>query len=657
MSDSLQRGFQLPSEQQAIRDKCFHPSGIFVEFPIEDVETSIPERFEEIVRRHPENIAVKMGTEQITYDELNKAANRVAHAIVAPLGQGQEPVALFIERGTLLVIASMAVLKAGKVAIHADPSTSRERVDRILDQSQAAMVLIDRRTHSLAREWVGNSRAMLDVEELTANVSEENLNLSLSPDSYAEISFTSGSTGQAKGAVITHRQRLHEAMTFANLYHICPQDRLGNFGPSSIGKQLFYALLNGATQYPVSHRSEGLLHIDKWLIEEGITIFISLPTAFRHLVNTAPTDERFPNLRVIRLCGEPLIRRDVELYQQQFSSGCVLVNMYASKEAGTISQYLIDKNTLVLGSRVPVGYPEDGVVVCVVDDLANQVPYDQSGEIVVQSRFLSSGYWQGDAPTANPPDPKTVETEERRCFTGDIGRLSKDGLLEHLGRKDSMVKIRSFRVDIGEVEAKLSNHPGVKEAAVIAKEDSFGGKTLIAYFVPLGHPTPTVTSLRNFLGKDLPDYMIPATFISLLNFPLLATGKINRRALPDPDKSRPALATVYASPTTPIEQQLVKVWGEILSLDRIGIHDNFFELGGHSLAATRVVSQVIKQFQLEIPLRSLFESPTVAEMSAVITEHQGKLLGKEELERLLSELELMSDEEAQQLVAKESVKG
>jgi acyl carrier protein len=445
-------------------------------------------------------------------------------------------------------------------------------------------------------------------------------------------------------------------MTFANLYHICPQDRLGNFGPSSIGKQLYYALLSGAMQYPVPHQAEGLLHIGNWLIEEGITIFISLPTAFRHLINTAPKDERFPNLRVIRLCGEPLIKRDVESYQQQFSSGCVLVNMYASKETGTVSQYLIDKNTIVASSRVPVGYPEEGIKLFVVDDLAHEVPFDQLGEIVVQSRFLSSGYWQGNTQTPKPIHLKTVEGAEHLYFTGDIGRLSKDGLLEHLGRKDSMVKIRSFRVDIGEVEAKLSEHPGVKEAAVIAKENLFGETTLIAYFVPYGNPSPTVTSLRSFLQKELPDYMIPTTFVALTKFSLLATGKVNRRALPDPGRSRPELATDYAAPRTPIEQQLAKVWGEILSLNQIGIHDDFFELGGHSLAATRVVSQVIKQFQLQIPLRSLFDSPTVAEMAAVITEHQGKQLGGIELEQLLSELESMSDEEAQRMLVEESAR-
>ncbi|MGZ8444779.1 MAG: phosphopantetheine-binding protein, partial [Candidatus Binatia bacterium] len=176
-------------------------------------------------------------------------------------------------------------------------------------------------------------------------------------------------------------------------------------------------------------------------------------------------------------------------------------------------------------------------------------------------------------------------------------------------------------------------------------------------FVPRNKPSPSVGNLREYLGARLPPYMVPSVFVALPELPLTETGKVNRRALPDPGKSRPNLATLLVAPTTEVESKLAAIWEDVLSLDQVGVNDNFFDLGGHSLAATRVVSRVIKQFQLELPLQSLFQSPTVAEMAAVITEHQGKLLGEEELERLLSELELMSDEEAQQLVAKETVKG
>src|SRR5688500_4834783 len=237
------RDTKVPTEQEAIRAKCFHPTGTFVEFPIEDVETSIPARFEKIVHQHPERIAVKIGSQHITYGELNKAANRLAHAILYKLGGDLQPIALFIEKGISRVIANMAILKAGQIAIDANPFAPRERVRHIFEDARPSLILTDLSSKSLAQDWANEKTTVLSIEDIRSNLSEGNLKLSISPNSYSEISYTSGSTGQSKGVVKTHRQRLIEIMNFTNLCHICPEDRIGNFGLSSLGKQLFYALL------------------------------------------------------------------------------------------------------------------------------------------------------------------------------------------------------------------------------------------------------------------------------------------------------------------------------------------------------------------------------------------------------------------------------
>ena len=425
-------------------------------------------------------------------------------------------------------------------------------------------------------------------------------------------------------------------------------------GRASLGKHVFEALLNGARLCPLDITDEGLVHLADWLIQEEITIYGSFPTLFRYFASTLSGGEAFPKLRLIRLEGEPVYKRDVELFKIHFASECLFVNSFSSTETGPISLQFVDRETAITGSRVPVGYPVKGVDIFLLDQCGKAVGFNQSGEIAVRSYFLSSGYWQRPELTRAKFLSEPSGGEQRVYLTGDLGQMSEDGCLELLGRKDSAVKIRSFRVDLDEVEAALADCPGVREAIVVAREDRFGNRKLIGYVMPREQPSPTVAKLRDFLTEKVPDYMIPSALIILDKLPLTPTGKVDRRALPEPSDSRPELDTPYAAPRTGIEENLAAIWADVLSLAQVGIHDGFFDLGGHSLAATRVVSQVIKQFQLELPLQSLFESTTVATMAAVITEHQGKKVGEKELDRILTELESLTDEEARRLVADKS---
>ena len=641
----------LPPEQEAIRAKCFHPSAKFVEFPAEDVETSIPERFEKIVRLYPDHFAVKRKEQTVTYDALNRAANRLARRILTQQQPKQEPVALFLEPGISLIVASLGVLKAGKISVFVNPLAPRDRIEHILTDSQASILITDPNNNFMIQDWTNGHRVLLNVDEPDSHVDDSDLGLSITPASYAEISYTSGSTGTAKGAVKSHRSKLRTVMNFTNACHICVDDRAAVFGRGPVGKHVLNALLNGATYYFLEFGDKQLLRLAAWLNQEKITLFSSLPTAFRHLTTDLIEGEGFPNLRLIRLSGEPLVKSDVELYKKHFSSACMLVNTYAAQETGDVCFYFVDKHSAISTNRVPVGYAAEGMEILLHDQLGNKLGVDVPGEIVVRSRVLPAGYWRNGSVTSEYRPALSNEADERECHTGDIGELSADGCLTHFGRKDSIVKIRTFRVDIGEVEATLAGHPAVKQTAVISTEHVSGDTRLVAYYVPTGHAKPTMTSLRKFLIDRLPEYMVPSYFVCLDKFPLTATGKVARRVLPAPGNHRPNLDSRYVSPQTPNEVNLERIWTDVLCLDQVGIHDNFFELGGHSLAATRVVSRVIQQFQLEIPLQSLFQSPTIAEMAAVIAEHQGKMLDESQLSAILDELASLSDAEAQRLVS------
>lgn len=653
MKDHSMRVTKLPPEQQAIRAKCFHPTGTFVEFKEEEIEQSIPDRFEQMVRLYPERLAVKTTNHTLTYAELNATANCVAGAILARSGERAEPIALLLDHGISAIASILGILKAGKIFVPLEPAFSHDRISFILEHSRAVMLLTNREYISTAKT---SGLPILNVDELDPAFSSSSIGLSLSGDNLASLIHTSGSTGGSKGVFQNHRNILHKVANYTNSSHISAEDRLSlvvSLTFSAVVPNIFGALLNGASLFPFDIKKDGLVGLARWLIDEEITIYQSVTGVFRHLVGVVTGKEEFPSLRLIDLFGEPVILRDVELYKTIFSPRCLLRNRMASTETGDFLQYFMDKATQIKESIVPVGFPVEDMEVLLLDDGGREADAKQLGEITIKSRYLALGYW--DQPnltrTVFLSDPKSGK--ERIYLTGDLGRKLSDGCILHLGRKDSQVKIRGNKVAMTEIESTLLTAATVKEAVVVAWEDVPGDKRLVAYIVPTRQPAPTARELRGVLAENLPDYMIPSTFVFLEALPLTPNGKVDRKALPEPSKDRLDLGTPFVAPRTQVEKVLAKIWAEVLSLDRVGIHDSFFDLGGHSLAATRVVSQVIKQFQLEIPLQLLFTAPTIAEMAAVIDKHQEKIVSEEELDRMLSELESVSNEEARDLLRKE----
>ena len=636
---------KLPPEQESIRAKCFHPSGVFAPFSETALGYSVPHRFEEIVLKYPDRVAVETSTQQITYSELNKISNRLARTLVFQSGSESEPVALHIDDPVFAIAAHLGVLKAGKVSLFVDPSDSPSRITQILENVQPSIMITKGEPAAWLAGWADANNRLIQMDRLNADHRDDDLGLTVHPDAPAYIRHTSGSTGRSKGAIKTHRHILHSVQTHTNYFHFCEYDRFAIIGRDYLGKRTFEALLNGATLYPFDIKGVGLHHLAKWLIERKITTCKFFPTAYRQFVSTLPSHSVFKDLRLIHLEGEPVYQRDVDLYKTYFSTECVLVNSYSSSETGPISIYLIDKDSQFT-TRVPIGYAIDRVEIRLIDNLGRPVGANEPGEIVVASSFLSAGYWRNSATDAAQSRWKEDGDQGITYFTGDLGSISEHGCLEHLGRKDSQVKIRSFRVDIGEVEATLVRHPGVKEAAVVAKETQLGDSKLIAYLVPQSQPPPTASSLRTFFENKLPDYMVPSTFVTLQEMPVTSTGKINRRALPEPGNSRPELSNLYAAPRIPVEVELERIWANVLCLTQVGIHDNFFDLGGHSLAASRLISRVIQTFQLDLPIKALFDAPTVALMAVIITQHEAKRVSEAELAQILRDVEAMTDAEA-----------
>jgi amino acid adenylation domain-containing protein len=511
---------------QSTRDYCARPTDFFAESNQEGEQVT-PRRFERQAAQYPNRIAVKTTREVFTYDQLNKAANRAAQAIAAQRGREQEPVAILLESNAQAIIAMLGVLKSHKFYVLLKPSHPDARNRYIFQHIQPRLIVTNSENLSLAIKLAQGDCQLLNMDEL-GPYSTDSLAEALSPDDLAYVIYTSGSVGQPKGIIHSHRTALHFRKKGATRLEIGDKDRV-----TPIGLDVFTPLISGAACFPWNITKDGLADLARWLMEQEITVYRSFPTAFRHFVGTLTGKEDFPKLRLISLIGEPLYRNDVQLFKRYFPASCLLINNLGSTETGTFSQYVIDRNTEITGNIVPVGYQTEDVEVLLLDDGGKEVGVDAVGEIAVKSRYLSLGYW---------PQPDLTQSnfrEPRLYFTGDLGRMSEDGCLDCLGRKDFQVKIRSLRVDTREVEAVLLDHPAIKATTIAARESASGDMRLIAYFVARTEPPPTVSQLRNFLKEKISDHMIPSAFVKLEALPLTATGKVDRRALPDPGRPDP----------------------------------------------------------------------------------------------------------------------
>jgi amino acid adenylation domain-containing protein len=610
-----------PPEQQAIRAGCVHPAASFVEFEKADIEQSIPDRFEEIVRKYPDRLALKTPHCALTYDELNRAANRVATAILSRRGEKPEPVGLLLEDPAQAIAAILGALKAGKFYVPLDRSSPPARIASILLDSGAGLLVTDGANSRVGAELTGRRLDQIGVDELSGG-SGENLGLTVTPEDTACIIYTSGSTGQPKGVVQNHRCLLHWAMIHTNHLGIARDDRLSLLHSWSVAAcihHLFGSLLNGASLFPLDARLAGGGQLARWLTQEEITIYHSVPMVFRQLAVALSDDDSLHRLRAIILSGAPMIGNDLELYKSRFPSSCVLLHLIGTTETGNVSSWTIDKTTRIVGAAVPIGYAMVDVEVVLLDDDRHEVAKGEIGEIAVKSRYLASGYWQKPELTRARFLLSSNEAEERIYLTGDLARMQPDGCLFHLGRKDFQVNVRGYRVETAEVERALREHDTVKEAVVIGVKAPAGDAQVVAYFVPNRGEAPSAGKLHSFLRARLPDYMIPSSFVALDALPLTPNGKLDYGALPAPQPVRPELEAAYVAPESTIEQRIASVWQEILGLEKCGLHDNFFDLGGNSLLLVQLHGKLQQLFDKEIAIVEMFGHPTISTVAKYLT--------------------------------------
>ena len=547
-----------------------------IPFDRAEIEGSIGARFRKVAQRFPDRPAVREAGRVTTYAELAASARRIARGLTERIAGKPGPVALMGDSGAPLFAAMLGALEAGRFYVPLDPRLPAARLEAILRTLDAAAVVA-------GQDWLGHARSLVSgepvwsVAELDAGPPAADPAASVSPDELAYVLFTSGSTGAPKGVMQSHRNVLHNTLKLASGLAIRADDRLTLLSSPSFGasvSDIFGALLTGASVCPYSLAGDGLRRLPEFLTREGITIFHSVPSVFRCFSWTLDGREDLSALRVVKLGGEAVLAPDFELYRNRFPRRCVFHVGLGATEMHVIRQWFADHDTPWPGAS-PLGHAVDETEVVVLDDAGR--PADGEGEIAVLARTLAVGYWKDPAQSAAAFLPVPGRPGVRLYRTGDLGRMLPDGCLLHVGRKGSRLKIRGHRVEIGEVEAALLGVSGIREAVADGR-DRPEGMRLVAWLVRETPDRPGIAQVRAALSEVLPAYTVPASFVFLGVLPRTASGKVDRKALPEPDAARP-LASAFAAPRNDAEAAAAGVFAQVLGIDGVGADDDFFELG------------------------------------------------------------------------------
>jgi amino acid adenylation domain-containing protein len=626
-------------------------------------------QFEARVESAPLAIALVCENAALSYSELNRRANQLAHLLRSRGVGPQTLVGLFSERSPDLVVGLLAILKAGGAYLPLDPAYPPDRLAFVLDDARVPILLTESRMlGSLPRSsaeviCMDTDRALIESQD-----ESDPLHVSVGDDP-AYVIYTSGSTGRPKGVVVTHAnvRRLFETT-----------QRWFDFGECDVWTlfhsyafdfsvwEMWGALLYGGrlviVPYFVSREPQAFYEL---LLEQGVTVLNQTPSAFRQLmaVDERSAHRRELGLRVVIFGGEALDLQSLRpWYEGRSEERPQLVNMYGITETTVHVTYRpLTKADTEEGRGSLIGKAIPDLRVYVLDKEMEPLGVGVAGEMYVGGAGVAGGYLNRPELTAERfiPDPYAEDVGSRLYKTGDVARRTRDGDLEYVGRKDQQVKIRGFRIELGEVEAALYEHRGVKEAVVMAREVG-GEKQLVAYVVSDGKEALAI-ELRRMLKERLPEHMVPGAIVTLERLPLTENGKLDRRALPDPCLNRDVLEQEYQAPRTEVEGTLASIFSEILGIAKIGVNDNFFELGGHSLLATQALTRIVEKLKVEIPLKRLFETPTVGGLAEAISERLGEeveqinpiiRINRPVDETLLANLDQLTDQQVEALLSR-----
>ena len=600
------------------------------------LDRCVQQLVEEQAAMRPDAVALVAGDQILRYQDVNQRANQLAHYLCAAGVRPNVLVGLCLERSPEMLIGLLGILKAGGTYVPLDPTYPSERLAFMIEDAQTPILVTQQ--HLLAKLPACTTRAIcLDADgPLLIGQSQSDLPTTTTGDDLAYVIYTSGSTGQPKGVQITHRGLLNLIFWHRHAFAVTPADRATQIASPAFdaaGWELWPYLSVGASVYLVDEQVRSLpLALRDWLISNRITISF-LPTALaesvlaldwppetalRFLLTGADTLHRYP--------GEAL--------------PFALVNNYGPTEATVVATSGRVSPVEQADTPPSIGRPIANTQVYVVDESLRQVPIGEPGELCIGGDGLARGYLNRPELTAEKfiPHPFSHESGARLYRTGDLVRYLSDGQLAFLGRIDQQIKIRGYRIEPDEIVSVLNRNPAVLSSYVMAREDALGEKRLVAYIVVKPGTQVSLSSLQGMVKASLPDYMVPAIFLSLEALPVTANGKVDRASLPEPDENNTLRDESFAAPSTPVEEKITEILSALLHVEQIGVDHNFFMLGGHSMLGAQLVGQIAQAFGVAIPLRTLFDAPTVRQLAAEVEQ------------RLIAELEAMDGLEVSRML-------
>ncbi|AIQ12431.1 non-ribosomal peptide synthetase [Paenibacillus durus] len=572
-------------------------------------EQTVNQWFEEQVKRTPDHLALVMEEQQMTYREVDERSNQLARVLRSSGVQPDRIVGVLLERSVDAVIGMLAVLKAGGAFLPIDPAYPADRINYMLQDSQAGWLLTRKELSKQVNLLQNDEISLIDMDDARIGAMDcHRIDSRHVSGNLAYLIYTSGSTGKPKGVMITHQSLVHLCTWHNTCYQITAEDRSASYASMSFDAfvwEVFPYLLSGSSVHLISEEIRlDVIRINEYFHKHQISIAF-LPTQiceqFMRLDNRS--------LRTLLTGGDKLNYFETKNYQ--------IVNNYGPTENTVVTtSFTIDQAY----TNIPIGQPLPNTKVFILDAHDLFCPIGVPGELCISGPGLASGYWNRPELTAEKFASHPAVPEERMYRTGDLARWMPDGNIEYLGRMDDQVKIRGFRIELGEIDNLLLQHEGVKEAVVLAKEEGKYSSYLCAYIVmdktESKHDTEDI---KQYLSGTLPEYMVPSYFVTLDNLPLTPNGKVDRRALPDPETVNRPLIT-YEAPSNETEVKLAAIWRDILGKADISVHDNFFHIGGHSLMATLLISRLHKELQAVVPLGQLFRTPTVRGLAEHITD-------------------------------------
>ncbi|GAB4391148.1 MAG: hypothetical protein Tsb0032_01610 [Kiloniellaceae bacterium] len=579
-------------------------------------------------RQCPDAVALEFEDRRLSYAELERRSSRLAHHLRGLGVTPNQPVALVVERGLEMMIGLLGILKSGGAYIPIDPAYPNDRVAYMLEDSEASVILT---AEALAGKLPRGTARVLCLDSDWASIAEnaaEDPGPAATAEDLAYIIYTSGSTGRPKGVEIPHRALVNFMLSLGEQPGLTAEDRLLAVTTLSFdiaGLELYLPLTVGATVVLASRSLAGDGRLLAEALEaKAISVMQATPATWRLMLEGGWTGK--PGLRIF--CGGETLPR--ELAEQLLPRCAELWNLYGPTEATIWST--LQKVESASGA-VPIGRPIANTEIAILDEALKPAAPGEPGELFIGGDGLARGYFKRPELTAERfiAHPLNGGGGKRLYRTGDLAKFRPDGTLEHLGRVDFQVKVRGFRIELGEIEATLERQAEVRQAVVMAREDSPGDKQLVAYLTTAEGAEPTSRALRAALGERLPDYMVPGLFVFLDAFPLTPNGKVDRKALPAPASGRDGLAEPYVAPRNEGETKLAALWAEVLRVDKVGVEDNFFELGGDSLKVAQVATRIRETFMVDMPLSLLFRNPTVADLLPAVEALPPAAEGLEEL--------------------------